>query len=118
MNNLFANRRMLACIAVGLLSIPLAAISAMALIMEEDVDQIALRFTKPSVVVKLGGTVKFHNSDDVIHNIMTIDSDDMTEDFGLQKPGEIIRATFEHPGTFQVRCSIHPKMKMTVSVNP
>jgi plastocyanin len=85
---------------------------------ENVVDQLGLRFSKPSASVKAGGTISFHNSDDVIHNIMTIDSNDATEDFGLQKPGEVIKASFPEAGIFQVRCSIHPKMKMSVSVTP
>jgi plastocyanin len=37
-------------------------------------------------------------------------------DKGLQKPGETINQLFDKSGKFVVRCSIHPKMKMTVTV--
>lgn len=81
-----------------------------------EVDQKGLRFTKPSVAIPLGASMHFHNSDDVIHNIMTIDANDEPEDRGLQKPGETISAKFEKAGVYQVRCAIHPKMKMVVKV--
>jgi len=81
-----------------------------------DVDQQGIRFSQPSVTLKVGDTMHFHNHDDVTHNIMVIDSDDEPEDQGLQKPGVVIHKQFTDAGTFQVRCAIHPKMKMTVTV--
>jgi plastocyanin len=106
-------RRATAAAAVMTFAIPLLAAANPR---DGEVDQKGLRFSKQSVEIATGGTMHFHNSDDVIHNIMTIDADDEPEDRGLQKPGETISATFEKEGTYQVRCSIHPKMKMTVKV--
>ena len=80
------------------------------------IDQHGLRFSLQSVSIKTGDTLHFHNSDDVIHNIMVLDADDDAKDEGLQKPGEVITAKFEKAGEYQVRCAIHPKMKMTVVV--
>src|SRR4051812_23529492 len=94
--------------------LPVCALSASAL--ETNIDQRGLRFSQTSVTLAVGDTLRFHNSDDVIHNIMVINSDDIPQDQGLQKPGEVIAAKFEEAGTFQVRCAIHPKMKMRVSV--
>ena len=110
-------RRTIAMLAGICVAAPGMTLAALALTSENEVDQIGLRFTRQLVELKTGTVMKFHNSDDVIHNIMTIDKDDLTEDFGLQKPGEDIHATFSTPGTYQVRCSIHPKMKMTVNVS-
>jgi plastocyanin len=81
------------------------------------VDQHGLRFNQSSLSIKAGDTLHFHNSDDVIHNIMVLNADDEAKDEGLQKPGEVITATFEQAGEYQVRCAIHPKMKMTVVVS-
>lgn len=104
-----------ASIAAGLIfALPLLSASASA--PDGEVDQKGLRFTKSAVAIPVGGTMHFKNSDDVIHNIMTIDETDEPEDHGLQKPGETIKAKFETAGHYQVRCSIHPKMKMTVKV--
>jgi plastocyanin len=91
-------------------------LSASADISDVAVDQKGLRFTKSEVSVAVGASVHFHNSDDVTHNIMTIDETDEPEDHGLQKPGEIISAKFDRAGDYQVRCAIHPKMKMSVKV--
>ena len=104
----------LIAVLAAALSAPLLAAGAG--LLDGHVDQIGLKFTKSSVVIPRGATMHFHNSDDVIHNIMTIDEDDEPEDRGLQKPGETIAASFEKPGTYQVRCAIHPKMKMVVKV--
>jgi len=64
----------------------------------------------------VGDVIQYQNHDDVTHNIMVIDEQGDATDQGLQKPGEIIAPEFDHPGTYQVRCSIHPRMKMTVVV--
>lgn len=85
---------------------------------ETDIDQRGIRFSRSDIEVKVGDILHFHNHDDVTHNIMVIDADDEPEDQGLQKPGEVITTHFDEAGTFQVRCAIHPKMKMTVTVNP
>ncbi len=58
----------------------------------------------------------FVNHDDVTHNINVIDEDDNATDKGLQKPGEAIDQMFDKAGKFMIRCSIHPKMKMTIAV--
>ena len=114
MNNLFT--KVLSKLATAASLAIATSFAAFAVHTETDVDQVGLKFTKKTTEVKAGGVVTFHNSDDVIHNIMTIDENDMTEDYGLQKPGETIKTKFEQQGEFQVRCSIHPKMKMTISV--
>ena len=81
------------------------------------IDQHGLRFSQESLSIKVGDTLHFHNTDDVIHNIMVLDADDVATDEGLQKPGEVITAKYEKAGEYQVRCAIHPKMKMTVAVS-
>lgn len=113
--NTSSNVRRLRTAALAVtLAVPLVAAGASTV--DGDVDQKGLRFTKSSIAISVGGTMRFHNSDDVIHNIMTIDENDEPEDQGLQKPGETIAAKFDKAGKYQVRCAIHPKMKMTVSV--
>jgi cytochrome c peroxidase len=103
----------IATIAAGV-AFPLVCVGAAT--PDVDVDQKAQRFTKSSVTLTVGSIMHFHNSDDVIHNIMLVDSNDVPEDQGMQKPGEVISTKFERPDTYQVRCSIHPKMKMTIQV--
>ena len=83
---------------------------------DTDIQQKGIHFSAQSITLKVGDRVRFQNLDDVTHNIMVIDSDDDAEDQGLQKPGVVITKKFDQEGTFQVRCAIHPKMKMTITV--
>jgi len=99
-------------LAAGLTGIIVPCVAAT----ELDVVQARQKFDLTSLSVHLGDTVHFLNHDDVNHNIMTVDSDLEATDHGLQKPGETLNVTFDQAGTFQVRCSIHPTMKMTITV--
>lgn len=80
------------------------------------VDQVGQKFSPKEVALAVGDSVHFHNSDDVTHNINVIDPEGDSDDQGLQKPGQDINYKFAKPGTYDVKCSIHPKMKMTVTV--
>lgn len=72
-------------------------------------------FEPGAITVKTGQTVTFRNDDKVAHNVM---SRTPGHDFNLklQKPGEESEVTFDTPGTVEVRCAIHPRMKLTVNV--
>jgi plastocyanin len=80
------------------------------------IDQKGQKFSITSVVIAVGDVIQYQNHDDVTHDIMVIDEQGEATDEGLQRSGEIIAPEFDHPGTYQVRCSIHPRMKMTVVV--
>ena len=82
---------------------------------DTQVEQAGQQFSQSSLTLKAGDTLIFTNKDDVSHNIKIINGDD-TDDKGLQKPGEVIKASFAKPGSYQVRCGIHPKMKIDVTV--
>ena len=79
------------------------------------VDQAGQQFSQSSLTLKPGDTIVFTNKDDVTHNVKIISGDD-TDDKGLQKPGETLKAVFAKPGDYQVRCGIHPKMRIDVKV--
>ena len=81
-----------------------------------EIDQVGQKFSQATLALPRGDAVRFVNHDDVTHNINVIDEDDNALDKGLQKPGESIEQLFDKAGKFTVRCSIHPKMKMTVAV--
>jgi plastocyanin len=80
------------------------------------VDQSGQRFSEKSLSISKGEIVVFANKDDVSHNITVLDDNDDATDLGLQKPGESLSHAFGKDGTFKIRCSIHPSMKMTVAV--
>lgn len=81
------------------------------------VDQQGQKFASTAVTLKKGDTIRYENHDDVNHNIETIDEDGNVADQGIQKPGDAITVPFTKEGTFEVRCKIHPRMKMSVTVN-
>jgi plastocyanin len=80
------------------------------------IDQSGQQFSEKSVALKLGDAMIFANKDDVSHNITVVSEDDDTADLGLQKPGQNLSYKFDKAGRFKVRCSIHPSMKMIVTV--
>ena len=80
------------------------------------VDQVGQKFSRATLVAMRGDTVQFVNHDDTTHNINLIDADDVAADQGLQKPGETIRMLLDRNGRFTVRCAIHPRMKLAVTV--
>ena len=54
----------------------------------------------------------FTNEDSFIHQIYVDGLFDSEE----KGPGEVINESFPRPGTFQVRCHIHPTMRLIVHV--
>ena len=82
---------------------------------EVKVNQINKTFDPGSVTVKAGDTVDFVNGDTIAHNVYTRGT---PQDFslGTMKPGDDKKVTFSAPGTYDVKCAIHPGMKMTVTV--
>ena len=81
------------------------------------VGQHGLVFTRSSASLAKGDRIVFTNEDDVIHNIHIFGpgNDDST-DLGLQKPCATLTYKFDKAGAYMVRCSIHPSVKMAVSV--
>jgi plastocyanin len=76
------------------------------------VTQKSRAFRPTDVTVNRGETVTFTNDDSYIHQIYVeglFDSDE-------KAPGENLNETFPRSGSFQVRCHIHPTMRMTVHV--
>ena len=101
---------------IAILAILAVSASAAAHAAEVDIDQAGQKFSPDKVTVKSGDTMHFTNEDDVKHNIHVDDESGNSQDMGIQKPGETINKTFDRPGHYQIHCSIHPRMKMTVDV--
>ncbi len=80
------------------------------------IEQSGQQFSQKSADIAVGDAITFANHDDVTHNINVVNEDDDAADLGLQKPGENLTYKFDKAGKFKVRCSIHPSMKMTVTV--
>src|ERR1051325_4588971 len=69
-------------------------------------------FRPGEVTIGRGETLTFTNEDSFIHQIYVDGLFDSEE----KAPGEVLNETFSSTGTFQVRCHIHPTMRMTVRV--
>jgi plastocyanin len=91
-------------------------VTIVAIAAEVDIDQVNQRFSKSTVALAVGDTLHFRNGDDVTHNIQVTLDDGDPEDQGLQKPGETITYSFAKAGDYEIRCSIHPRMKMLANV--
>jgi plastocyanin len=69
-------------------------------------------FHPAEMAIARGESLTFTNNDNYLHQIYVdglFDSDE-------KAPGENLKEVFTKAGTFQVRCHIHPTMKMTVVV--
>ncbi len=82
---------------------------------EFTISQKKKRFTPKQIDAKLGDTVLFINDDRYAHNLYS-DTAGFEFDVRKQMPGDEKRLVLEKRGTFKVRCVIHPRMKMTVTV--
>src|SRR5580692_9677620 len=98
------------------LIILLTGLAVIAQAADMTVTQSHTTFDVDVVSIKEGDTITFSNKDTVTHNIEIVNSNGDVDDKGLQKPGQDIKNTFTKPGTYKIRCAIHPKMTMTVTV--
>lgn len=75
------------------------------------------QFGAASLTIAPGDSIVFVNDDPVIHNVFASD-DAFKFNLRAQKPGTSSGVAFDTPGTFHVRCAIHPTMKLVVTVTP
>jgi plastocyanin len=94
-------------LAALLLLVPLPALA------DQTVVQKGRRFNPAEVTIHRGESLTFTNDDEFIHQVYAEGLFDSEE----KAPGENLTEAFAAPGTFEVRCHIHPKMKLTVRVN-
>jgi plastocyanin len=72
---------------------------------------------KPGLLnVRQGDTVRIVNDDDDLSHHAYVASERFKFDSGDQAPGANAEVTFTVPGTFNVLCGIHPKMRLVVNV--
>lgn len=69
-------------------------------------------FRPAEITVPRGETIVFTNEDSYIHQVYVPGMFESAE----RAPGENVNQAFTISGTFQVRCRIHPTMKLTVRV--
>ena len=71
------------------------------------------RFTPAQVTISRGESLTFTNEDEFIHQMYVDGLFDSEE----KNPGENLVQAFPRAGIFEVKCRIHPKMKLVVKVN-
>ncbi len=84
-------------------------------------DQKQLLFQPHVLVVQLGTTVDFLNSDNVQHNIfwpMVSGNKKMSHNMGTWPKGETRSFKFETPGVVPLLCNVHPEMSGFIIVAP
>lgn len=72
-------------------------------------------FSVREIALNRGQGLLFTNEDDFPHQVYVRDAA-FSFDSGLQGAGETLELAFPAAGTFQVRCGVHPRMLMTVTV--
>ncbi|MBZ5648162.1 MAG: carboxypeptidase regulatory-like domain-containing protein [Acidobacteriia bacterium] len=84
-------------------------------------DQKGLLFQPHILVVPLGATVDFLNSDNVAHNVFwpSVGGDKKAgHNLGTWPKGEKKSWKFDHPGAASLFCNVHPEMSGAVVVSP
>ena len=79
------------------------------------VSQKGRAFTPGTVEIAVGDALTIRNDDEFVHDIF-VDSNGFKFDSGEQKVGQNVQIVFPRAGTYQVRCAIHPKMRLDVEV--
>ncbi len=81
-------------------------------------DQRGLDFDPHIVVVRVGTTVEFRNSDTVLHNIFAPELDGEAFDLGTWPTGQVRTHRFERTGVTVLLCNVHPEMEAFVVAVP
>ena len=101
-------------IGIIVLAVTVSTIAAFAA-GEVTVVQTDRSFNPDVIEVAKDTIIHFANEDEFIHQIY-VKSDTTNFDSAEQVPGTTIGIPFNADGTFEVRCHIHPKMRLTVTV--
>ncbi|WP_119302154.1 cupredoxin domain-containing protein [Dongia deserti] len=81
---------------------------------EVAVGQAGKMFNPDTLQIKAGDSVKFTNDDKVAHAVLV--EGPVVTNVGQIKIGEAKSVSFSQAGTYEVKCAIHPKMKLTITV--
>lgn len=74
------------------------------------------RFLPKTLQIEPGTTVRFENRDRVFHKAFSV-SPARPFDLGSMAPGKSRTLRFDHPGTVQVYCELHPREVATIVVS-
>ena len=102
-----ATRFLLPVLAVGLLAAGTALGEDAHIVVQQ-----GRAFRPGEVTINRGESLTFTNNDEFIHQVYVAGLFDSDE----RAPGQNLTESFPESGTFEVRCHIHPKMKLVVHV--
>jgi len=83
-----------------------------------EIDQLKMVFIPHVLPVVVGTTVRFLNSDPVLHNVFTPSKAGNKFNLGTWPKGEAKTYTFDKPGDVRLLCNVHPEMEAWVVVLP
>jgi plastocyanin len=102
-----------------LLAAALAATPTAALAEDHRIHISHLEFDPPAVVeASVGDRLVFENRSEITHNLYVTDKDGRMTYLDTQVPGVTRIATLTQSGPTQVRCWIHPIIRMDLDVKP
>jgi plastocyanin len=73
------------------------------------------RFQRETVSIAVGDSVRFTNEDPFFHQLY-VRSGNFNFSSEEQAQGTVLTVPFTVAGSFEVRCEIHPKMRLVVEV--
>lgn len=82
---------------------------------DHTIEQKDRKFSQSQIEIHVGDKLVFTNSDEVTHNVYS-STPGLEFEIKRQAPGGSSSIPFNKEGTVEVRCSIHPSMKLTVKV--
>ncbi|MGN6460173.1 MAG: hypothetical protein ACTHLY_03120 [Pseudolabrys sp.] len=102
---------------VALVALVAGAMTGLALAeVVQSVSQKGREFQPGDITIKRGQSIAIVNDDaDLLHHAY-LRTTAFSFDSGDQKPGSKFEVAFPTAGIFTVRCAIHPKMKLVVTV--
>lgn len=98
------------------IAIVLGLVTGVAIAAEFEVRQVGRMFTPARLNVGKGSVVHFVNDEKIVHHAF-VDTPQFAADSGDIPPGESRDIVFTRPGSYTVRCAIHPQMRMMVDVS-
>ncbi len=82
---------------------------------EYTISQKGRQFSEKTLSAQVGDTVAFLNDDKYAHNIYS-ETPGFEFDFRKQMPGDNDILVLDKAIVIDIRCAIHPRMRMTISV--
>jgi len=81
------------------------------------VRQVEGSFAPGALTVRTGTVVTFANEDQLAHNVYSR-TEGQTFNLGMAKPGESAERVFAAPGLIDIRCAVHPRMRLALTIEP